>query len=387
MGGSILFSVYPREVLLALSFWYALRIVPLASFAAQYPRSFTGHGPMTVTCILCAFDGARPLFQSKDRVHGLPGVFTLFGCNLCAAVFIHPWLTDEELASYYPEDYGRYRPSRSLDRKRYAGLRRFVLENYYGYPSRNSETPSRAKKTIAFFFSFVMAREAIPYRGDGRFLDVGCGGGSYLYRLRQWGWDVYGVEPSQAGTAQARSLGLNVYHGRLKEAGFQDAFFDVVRLHHVLEHLTDGVGTMREIRRILKPEGKVYITVPNTRSLNFWLFGENWYGLDTPRHVVSYCPAALRFLCRSTEFRAVKIYYQSGAFNFVRSVKYLLEQKGGHWPKWMHRIDWPRNRLIRRTLKPFFLLVDQLRLGDVMVAILQRDSSWDIKGIRTSRDS
>lgn len=251
-------------------------------------------------------------------------------------------------------------------------MRRFVLENYYHYPSKTGKPPTAAKQGMAFLLSFVMAKGVPPYRGSGRFLDVGCGGGSYLYRLKQWGWNVYGVEPSAAGAAQARSLGLNVYQGQIEEAGFPDSFFDVVRLNHVLEHLTDPHGTMREIRRILKPDGMVYLTVPNTRSVNFWLFGENWYGLDVPRHVISYCPRALRFLCAASGFEISNLSFRSGAFNFVRSVKYFLEEKGRHWPGCIRQIDWPRNKLIRRTLKPFFFLVDVVGFGDVMMAILRR---------------
>ena len=323
-------------------------------------------------CPLCEYDRTIRLFESRDRVHKLPGSFTIFRCQRCQAIFIQPWLNNQELAVYYPDHYGRYRHSRSLNRKSYTGLRRFVLENYYNYPSSRSENHSLLKKCAAFLLSFVTAKDAVPYRGAGRFLDVGCGGGSYLYRMRQWGWDVYGVEPSASGVKQAKTLGLDVRHGELTDCYFPDDFFDVIRLNHVLEHLTDPQGTFREMRRILKPDGIVYVAVPNTRSLNFWLFGPDWYGLDSPRHVISFSPKALRFLCDETGFEIVKIRFRSGAFNFVRSVKWYLEEKGDGWPQWLRRINWPSNKLIRRTLKPFFFLVDLLRFGDVMAAILKK---------------
>ena len=175
--------------------------------------------------------------------------------------------------------------------------------------------------------------------------------------------------------SRARSLGLKVYQGRLENAGFTDGLFDVVCLNHGLEHLPDPQVTMREIKRILKPDGIVYITVPNTRSLNFWLFGEYWYGLDIPLYVISYCPRELRFLCDDTGFEIIKIGIRSGAFIFVRSIKYVLEGKGENWPRWLHRINWPSNKLIRRTPKPFFIQVDHLRFGDTMVAALRKDHS------------
>jgi len=77
-------------------------------------------------------------------------------------------------------------------------------------------------------------------------------------------------------------------------------------------------------------------------------------------------------ICDGTGFEIVMIRFRSGPFNFVRSVKYYLEEKGRHWPGCIRQIDWPRNKLIRRTLKPFFFLVDVVGFGDVMMAILRR---------------
>ena len=337
---------------------------------------------MTLLCPLCKGDGAVRLFESRDRVHALPGIFTVFQCQRCRAVFYRPPLQAGELSRYYPDTYGRYRRSGAIRKKKYKGIRRFVLENCYGYPSAEKRPASHIDRWAAFFLSLVMAKDAIPYRGGGNLLDVGCGGGSYLYRVKSWGWNAYGVEPSAAGAAQGRSLGLNVFQGHIEEAAFPDSFFDVVRLNHVLEHLTDPSRTFCEIKRILKPDGLVYLTVPNTLSLNFWLFGQNWYGLDAPRHVISYCPRALRFLCDATGFEIVEIRFRSGPFNYVRSVKYYLEETGERWPDWLRHINWPSNRPIRRVLKPFFLLVDAIRLGDVMKATLKKSVQGETRSTR-----
>ena len=95
----------------------------------------------------------------------------------------------------------------------------------------------------------------------------------------------------------------------LKDAHFENSFFDVIRLSHVIEHLPNPKATFREIHRILKPDGIIYLTVPNTRSLVFWLFRENWYALDAPRHVISYSPMpsawAIFFTRRSPRKRLV----------------------------------------------------------------------------------
>jgi 2-polyprenyl-3-methyl-5-hydroxy-6-metoxy-1,4-benzoquinol methylase len=331
--------------------------------------------PETGSCPLCGQDGAHRLFFSKDRIHKLPGTFGLFRCMACHAIFIQPWLGVEQLAGYYPEEYGRYRHSRSLDKKNYSGWHRFVRENYYGYPRSKQQRSTILRKTAAFALSFVMAKGVIPYHGEGKILDVGCGGGSYLYRLRQWGWECYGVEPSENGVKQARSLGLEVRHGMLADVQFPDAFFDVVRLSHVLEHLPNPTETFREIDRILQPEGLVYLTVPNTRSLAFSLFKQNWYALDSPRHVISYCPKTLETLCKQTGFEMAEISFNTGPFILVRSIRYFLEEEGEKWPGWIRKINWEKGKSIRRALKPFFLVVDSFGFGDFLHAVLRKTAT------------
>ena len=62
------------------------------------------------------------------------------------------------------------------------------------------------------------------------------------------------MDPSSAVVSQARSLGLRVCEGRLEDAKFPDDFFDVIRLHHVLEHLLNPLESLREIGRVLKAD-------------------------------------------------------------------------------------------------------------------------------------
>jgi len=328
----------------------------------------------TASCPLCERDGAKFQFYSRDRIYGIPGTFALHRCDGCDAWFIRPRLSAAELLRYYPEQYGRYRHGDSLNKKHYRGWQRFVLENCYGYPSRDGQECTFSRRTAARLLSLITAKGVIPFRGDGRILDIGCGGGSYLYRLKQWGWDAYGVEPSETGARQALSLGLNVKQGMLEEARFDAGFFDVIRLSNVVEHLPNPKNSFREIHRILKADGRVYVTVPNTRSLVFRLFRENWYALDVPRHVISYSPKTLEVLAAATGFEVLCADFTAGPFNFVRSMKYLAEEKANSWPKTLRRIRWERNRFIRRAFKPFFFFVDSLGFGDFLHATLRKIS-------------
>ena len=328
--------------------------------------------PDRARCPLCGYGGARFNFQSTDRVHHIPGQFGIYRCSACSAYFIQPWLSDAELARYYPESYGRFRVSGSLEKKNYRGWQRFVLEHHYGYPQPDGAQSNILQRGSAALLACFTAKGVIPYRGDGRVLDVGCGSGAYLHRLKQWGWQAYGIEPSEHGALQAQALGLEVEHGMLEAGRYANAYFDVVRLSNVLEHLTDPLAVFREIDRILKPDGLVYITVPNTRSAVFRLFREHWYALETPRHVILYCPKTLETLAQASGFEIANIDFAAGPFNFVRSLNYYFEISGTGWPAALRSINWARSKFLRRAMKPLFFFIDGLGYGDFMHATLRK---------------
>jgi SAM-dependent methyltransferase len=155
-----------------------------------------------------------------------------------------------------------------------------------------------------------------------------------------------------------------------------------VRLSNVLEHLPDPLTAFEEIDRILKPDGLVYVTVPNTQSLVFWLFRENWYALDAPRHVIFYCPSTLETLCDATGFEIARMRFTAGPFNFVRSLTLFFAEDGKRWPLWIRRIRWERSKFVRRALKPFFFFVDAAGYGDFLHATLRKKPSLVINAER-----
>jgi len=139
----------------------------------------------------------------------------------------------------------------------------------------------------------------------GRLLDVGCGSGGFLAEMRSLGWDVRGVEPDPSAVRVARKRwGLDVACGTLEAGRFREGSFDVVTLSHVIEHLPDSIGTLRECGRVLAPDGRLVVVTPNIESLGHRAFGSFWRGLEVPRHLQLYSPRALR---RSAERAGLRV--------------------------------------------------------------------------------
>lgn len=137
----------------------------------------------------------------------------------------------------------------------------------------------------------------------GRLLDVGCGNGEFLRRMRHAGWRVSGTEVDPMAAALASHDGIDVFVGDLESAAFADQQFDAITMNHVIEHLPDTIGTLRTCRRILKPGGLLWIATPNLNAIGFRIYGKSWRGLEAPRHLVLFEPETLVGAVRQAGFR------------------------------------------------------------------------------------
>jgi SAM-dependent methyltransferase len=134
----------------------------------------------------------------------------------------------------------------------------------------------------------------LPSSPCGQLLDVGCGGGHFLARMKELGWQVRGVEPDAEAVSMARERDLNVFHGMLADARFPANEFDAVTMNHVIEHVPDPIELLQECRRVLKTSGRLVIVTPNTASLGRSRFARAWRGWEPPRHLFLFTPKTLR---------------------------------------------------------------------------------------------
>lgn len=230
-----------------------------------------------------AFTGTDFLFETTTRV------FHLDECAVCRCLFLNPQPPDDEIATFYPEQYW-WSASRPGSLKR--------LESVY----RNAALLGHVRFIASAAPNFNRDSHAVEL------LDVGCGSGSLLRLLRRKGYRVLGVDFSaEASRIAANENGVKVFVGSLADAKFQDERFDIVSLFHVMEHVTRPSEVLHEVFRILKPSGSVILQVPNVESWQFQWFGARWYGLDVPRHVIDYSLKSIVRLLNEAGFQVRRV--------------------------------------------------------------------------------
>jgi SAM-dependent methyltransferase len=142
----------------------------------------------------------------------------------------------------------------------------------------------------------------------GRLLDVGCGNGEFLARMRELGWDVVGVEPDPKAAQVGRDeYGLIIFPGVLEQTDLSPESFDAATMVHVIEHLSDPVGTLKAAKNVLKRGGRIVIHTPNISSLGHRWFRYNWRGLEPPRHFFLFSPRALCKIVEMAGFRVLNL--------------------------------------------------------------------------------
>jgi 2-polyprenyl-3-methyl-5-hydroxy-6-metoxy-1,4-benzoquinol methylase len=253
-------------------------------------------------CILCGGSGA-PLYRGLcDRLEGVPGEWSHRRCTApaCGLVWLDPMPLPEELGRLYAS-YFTHRSRAEADE--FAGdLKRrelAALARHFGY----AEARARADSLLARLHGLSpwvreRAGRAVlwqPATARGRVLDVGCGNGTFLCRMRGLGWEVAGVDFDPEAVRVAREVhGLDARCGSLDSAGFEPASFDLVALIHVLEHLPEPRAALAAAARLLRPGGTLALVTPNFASLDSRIHRSDWRPLEPPRHLFLFSPVSVR---------------------------------------------------------------------------------------------
>lgn len=225
--------------------------------------------PERIRCNLCGADDAAPLFRLRDYRLQVDDVeWTAVRCRRCGLGYLNPRPTREEARRYYPARYFEHRAT-AVDRYR---------------------------------------RQAAYVPGRGRLLDIGTAGGEFLCVMRERGWEVAGIEPS---APNGNAHGLNIARVDFpEESGFEPESFDTITAWAVFEHLHDPYRAFDACMRLLRPEGRLVVQVPNLRSVwARWALQE-----DVPRHLYFFSESTLAAYATRAGLRVERVVHTTDLF-------------------------------------------------------------------------
>lgn len=265
------------------------------------------------SCYLCGSQGETLYECLSDGWCGAPGEWTLKRCPNpgCGLVWMDPMPAKEEIwkayrAYFTHQDYAPVAVRKPalvdiLAAKTCKPIYRMLM-HATGFRRIEKEWRARADR--------MYLGEPPP---KGRLIDVGCGNGDFLARMRGLGWIVEGSEVDPKAVERARERhGLTVRLGPLEELRLEGDLFDAITMNHVIEHVHDPISLLRECLRILRPGGRVVLATPNINSAGHRWFQRHWSHLDPPRHLHLFTKETLRECVLRAGFRAIDAFCAPG---------------------------------------------------------------------------
>lgn len=233
-------------------------------------------------CPLCGCGHLRQLLRTRDRFQRKPGMFKLDECTECGLVFQNPRLGARGLEYYYGDFY--------------EGLGAQASEWYYGLAKR-----AKARR----------ARRVAGLLEPRSWLDVGGGNGSFCRAAATvWPHTRFELLDSSSLALDAVEKGWAAdVHGQplIDAAGEMEGSFDVITMHHYLEHTTDPEAEIAAARRALCPGGVLIVEVPDPDSRFGRLMKSYWWQWLQPQHLHLFPAAALTDLLGRNGFRTVRV--------------------------------------------------------------------------------
>ena len=253
-----------------------------------------------VNCNICNIKDEDFLFYAPERV---------VKCRRCGLIYNNPRLDSKSLEKIYSKEYFVIEGNRpGTDYKAYAN---YIEEELIITRSMNL----RMKKVELFA------------KNKGHLLDIGCAAGFSLLVAQERGWEAEGIECSEFCVNYARSRGLRVHQGTLKDFPGKEENLDAITMWDYLDHSQDPLRDLRICRSLLKKGGIILLSIPNVDSWSSRLLRKKWIGFKNIEHLYFFSHKTLAKLAHLAGLKMEHHFYHGKHVSlsfFLSRVQYYI---------------------------------------------------------------
>lgn len=231
---------------------------------------------VSTACPLCGADDAELLFEGEDHNFGFAGRFPVVRCRKCSLIYCNPFVS--------PADVGQFFDS--------------------GYAAHDVEPARAARRRGRDVWDRVR-----PF-GEARLLDLGCGGGAFLARMRATGWRGLGVDPVARAIESCRALGVEAIEGAIPGVDLGARRFELITLRGSLPNLPKPRETFEVLRQHAAEGGRLVFNAFNVEGWLAQRCGRYWLGYDLPRQRCHYSRVTVERLLSETGWRVERVGYR-----------------------------------------------------------------------------
>lgn len=278
----------------------------------------------------CPFCGGPPRgtggLPVVETMYMTGEVFTYDTCETCGSIWLRDPPTD--LAPYYPTSYysisndpeallGTF-PARQVVAR--AGRSALTGRGLLAEALRRAGRRRREVQTLLSIYRSVRTA-GLPLGAKTRVLDVGAGSGLLVYAMSLAGLeDILGVDPF-GPEDRVFDTGAAIQRVPLEDLRGE---WDLIMLHHTLEHVPSPASTLLTCGRMLSEDGSIVVRSPTVSSWAWRHYGSSWVQLDAPRHLAIPSRRGFAQVAKTAGLRVVSSADDSTAFQFWGSEQVQL---------------------------------------------------------------
>lgn len=233
-------------------------------------------------CPICESKASEHFMTTKDYNY-TQEEFTITQCTSCGFKYTNPIPTADKIGDYYKAD------------------------NYISHTSSKKGMFERLYHLVRSYTIKKKFKLVKQYTTGQSLMDIGCGTGDFLGYVKQQGWEVKGLEPSDS----AREMAIQNHRLKVESttelSRQKDVSVDAISMWHVLEHVYDLNPDFEHFKRILKKDGRLFIAVPNCSSHDALYYKEHWAAYDLPIHLYHFTPKDIQQLAEKYDMKVIKI--------------------------------------------------------------------------------
>ena len=233
----------------------------------------------SLDCPVCETSGT-PLLEGVTDYHvAQDKAFDVQYCSHCFNGFSLPKMSERDLKPFYTEQYEAYQPR----------------TGFLGWIQRTK-----------YRMDIKLISEVAPPKSN--LYEIGAGRGEFLREAKEKGFKVAGLEPSPIGRQFAKEhFQIELQDMSASQLNLAEPV-DVVVARHVVEHVNEPHELLKHILdRCLRPEGTLFLKIPNFASWERKLFGKYWAGWDLPRHRFHFSPQGIEHLLLSIGYKDIQV--------------------------------------------------------------------------------
>ena len=180
-------------------------------------------------------------------------------------------------------------------------------DDYYAIDSNYDKMLFKGRKPFHYIFWKRKLKRLVK---NGMLLDIGCGKGFFLEYMAKF-YSVLGTDVSKYAVLESKKLLGNIplCVADATSLCFKKDKFDIVTAFDIIEHITNPKNMLNECHSVLKQNGLIVLTTPNTKSIGRKLKQDEWFGYRDTTHVSLLSPSEWINLLEESDFQLVNVYY------------------------------------------------------------------------------